>query len=64
MTAAQTKLFSGQASNYLAENISVAYGESLGNMVFSKFSDGDFKTSFEETVRGKEVFLIDRNSVE
>ena len=54
----QTRLFSGQASNYLAEKISVAYGESLGNMVFSKFSDGEFQTSFEESVRGKDVFLI------
>lgn len=52
------KIFSGRASQYLAENISASYGQPLGEVSFSQFSDGEFQPSFEETVRGQDVFII------
>ncbi|MES2628560.1 MAG: ribose-phosphate pyrophosphokinase [Bacteroidota bacterium] len=53
-----TKLFSGSATRYLAEKIADAYGEPLGNATLSKFSDGEFQPSFEESIRGRDIFLI------
>ncbi|MBP6303650.1 MAG: ribose-phosphate pyrophosphokinase-like domain-containing protein, partial [Bacteroidia bacterium] len=38
----QIKLFSGTQSRYLAEKIAEAYGTQLGDLSFSKFSDGEF----------------------
>ena len=52
------KIFSGTASRYLAEQIARAYGAELGNVILTRFSDGEFQTSFEETVRGCDVFVI------
>ena len=43
---------------YLAEKIAASFGQQLGTMLISKFSDGEFQTSFEETVRGCDVFII------
>ncbi len=54
----QVKLFSGTATQDLASNIAGIYGARLGDVKVSKFSDGEFQISFEETVRGAEVFLI------
>ena len=42
----------------LAETIASEYGQSLGKVDVSVFSDGEFSPSFEETVRGQDVFLI------
>ncbi len=53
-----SRIFSGQASRYLAEKIAKAYGKELGNVVLNKFSDGEFQPSFEESIRGTDVFLI------
>ncbi len=53
-----TKLFSGSATRYLAEKIADAYGEPLGNVVTSRFSDGEFQPSYEESIRGRDLFLI------
>ena len=52
------KFFAGSASEELAANIAGSYGKELGKISFSHFSDGEFQPRFEETVRGKEVFLI------
>jgi ribose-phosphate pyrophosphokinase len=54
----QVKFFAGTASRYLAEKIASEYGAELGKVVVSKFSDGEIQPSFEETVRGSDVFLI------
>jgi ribose-phosphate pyrophosphokinase len=56
--SAQVKIFSGTASNYIGEKIAAAYGQPLGKLTVSRFSDGEFQTSLEETVRGSTVFLI------
>jgi ribose-phosphate pyrophosphokinase len=53
-----TKIFSGRATIKLAEQIAKNYGVDLGNIIISEFSDGEFIPSFEETVRGAKVFII------
>ena len=52
------KFFSGRASRDLAKKIVEAYGAELGNETVIEFSDGEFEPSFDETVRGADVFLI------
>jgi ribose-phosphate pyrophosphokinase len=52
------KLFSGTASNYLAEKIADYYGQPLGNLAVHRFSDGEFQPNILESVRGSYVFLI------
>jgi ribose-phosphate pyrophosphokinase len=51
-------LFAVRGSRELAEKISKEYGQELGNVSISEFSDGEFQPSFEETVRGGRVYLI------
>jgi ribose-phosphate pyrophosphokinase len=52
------KIFSGRASKNLAEQIAKKYGISLGDVKVMDFSDGEFQPSFEETVRGQDVFIV------
>ncbi len=54
----QVKIFSGSQSVQLAEKIAVAYGTTLGDSSVQKFSDGEISASFNESVRGCNVFLI------
>ncbi len=56
--SSEIKLFSGTNSNYLAEKIAKSYGKPLGALTISKFSDGEISPSFNESVRGCDVFLI------
>lgn len=51
-------VFSGTNTRYLAEKICASLGCPLGNMVMTKFSDGEFAVSYEESIRGKNVFLV------
>ena len=52
------KIFSGSASNYLAKDIAKYYGKDLGAVTNLKFSDGEMSPSFDESVRGCDVFII------
>ncbi len=52
------KLFACRQSMELAEKIAKAYGEKLGNVKITPFSDGEFQPAFEESVRGRRVFII------
>lgn len=54
----EAKIFACSQSVYLAEQIAEKYGVPLGKVTFSKFSDGEFQPSFEETVRGQDVFIV------
>ena len=56
--SAEVKIFCGEASRELAEKIAESYGTSLGNCKVTTFSDGEFQPSYEETVRGKDVFIV------
>lgn len=51
-------IFSGRATKYLAEKIAESYGIALGNVVVTDFSDGEFQPSFEENIRGRDVFIV------
>lgn len=56
--ASVVNIFSGSASRYLAQKIAEQYGKPLGKEVLAKFSDGEFQPSFEETIRGSDVFIV------
>lgn len=56
--SSQVTIFSGRASQYLGNKIADAYGVKLGEVKTSTFSDGEFQPSFEQTVRGSELFII------
>lgn len=51
-------IFSGRATRYLADKIAEFYGKPLGTCNVTVFSDGEFQPSFEENLRGRDVFLI------
>ncbi|MGV3508641.1 MAG: ribose-phosphate pyrophosphokinase [Sphingobacteriaceae bacterium] len=52
------KLFAGSGTKELADKIAKSYGKDLGDVTLSRFSDGEIQPSFDETVRGCDVFLI------
>ena len=56
--ASKAMIFSGRATKYLAEKIAESYGIALGNVVVTDFSDGEFQPSFEENIRGRDVFIV------
>ena len=51
-------VFSGTASRYLAEKICEELGCKLGNLTVTKFADGEFEVCYEESIRGRDVFLV------
>ena len=51
-------VFSGTNTRYLAEKICQSLGCPLGNLLITKFSDGEFAVSYEESIRGRDVFLV------
>ena len=51
-------VFSGTKSRYLAEKICASLGCPLGQLVITHFADGEFSVSYEESIRGRDVFLV------
>ena len=51
-------VFSGTSTRYLAEKICQSLNCPLGQLVITKFSDGEFSVSYEESVRGRDLFLV------
>ena len=51
-------VFSGTATRYLAEKICTSLKCKLGNLLITKFSDGEFAVSYEQSIRGRHVFLV------
>jgi len=51
-------LFTGRATSYLAKEISEIYEKPLGKSQVLQYADGEFQPSFEENIRGKDVFII------
>ena len=51
-------VFSGTKSKYLAEKICSSLGCPLGKLVITHFADGEFSVSYEESIRGRDVFLV------
>ncbi|MDP4282699.1 MAG: ribose-phosphate pyrophosphokinase [Bacteroidota bacterium] len=54
----KVKIFSGRATQYLAEKIAHSYGTELGKVVVTDFCDGEFQPSFEENIRGNDIFIV------
>ena len=54
----QVKFFAGSNTQNLAAKIAKNFGACLSNSSLVKFSDGEFEPSFDETVRGADVYLI------
>ncbi|KAI9549900.1 putative ribose-phosphate pyrophosphokise-like [Daphnia sinensis] len=54
----EVKIFAGSNSLPLAEKIAKNYGKKLGEVTMSRFSDGEMSPSFDESIRGCTVFLI------
>jgi len=51
-------LFACTQSQALGKEIAKAYGADLGKVIFSRYSDGEFQPSFEESIRGARIFII------
>ena len=54
----EPKIFACTQSQSLGEKIAKAYGAELGKIRFSRYSDGEFQPSFEESIRGARIFII------
>lgn len=54
----EPKIFACTQSQELGEKIARAYGLPMGNIAFSRYSDGEYQPSFEESVRGSRVFIV------
>jgi ribose-phosphate pyrophosphokinase len=52
------KIFSGTGSQYLASKIATKFGEPLGQVNIQRFSDGEIGVEFQESIRGRSVFLV------
>jgi ribose-phosphate pyrophosphokinase len=51
-------VFSGTKSRYLAEKICNSLNCPLGQMNVEHYADGEFSVSYEESIRGRDVFLV------
>ncbi|MBL7472331.1 ribose-phosphate pyrophosphokinase [Robertkochia sediminum] len=54
----EPKIFACTQSQELGHKIAKAFGQELGKVNISRYSDGEFQPSFEESVRGARVFII------
>lgn len=54
----EAKFFACSQSTALGRKIAETYGAPMGNVITSKYSDGEFQPSFEESIRGSRVFII------
>ncbi|MEQ8241146.1 MAG: ribose-phosphate pyrophosphokinase [Cyclobacteriaceae bacterium] len=52
------KIFSGKGSSVLANKIAEQYGQPLGNSTSQKFSDGELSFSYNESIRGNNLFIV------
>ena len=54
----QVKIFAGMATEVLAGKIAASYGQPLGKVERYRFSDGELQASYEESIRGHSVFIV------
>ena len=52
------KIFACTQSKELTKTIANQFGIEVGKVNFSRYSDGEFQPSFEETVRGVRIFIV------
>lgn len=58
----EIKLFAGNSNRPLAEKIAKKLGTELGNIEVCTFSDGEISVHLSETVRGRDLFIIQSTS--
>lgn len=51
-------IFAGRATENLAHRVADIYGIPLGNSTVFQYADGEFQPSYEDTIRGGTVFII------
>ena len=54
----KAKIFNCTNSIELAQKVCNSFGTDLGNITISRYSDGEFQPSYEETIRGTRIFII------
>ncbi|WP_297599005.1 ribose-phosphate diphosphokinase [uncultured Cetobacterium sp.] len=62
MERPEVKIFAGTSNLELAKKISEKYGTSLGDVEIVRFKDGEVYVCIDETVRGRDVFVIQSTS--
>ncbi len=58
MSKKLVSIFAGRATHYLAKKIAENFGNKLGKSLVTEFSDGEFQPSYEENIRGRDVFIV------
>lgn len=58
MRESSLKVFTGNANPTLAKSVAEELGMPLGNILVSRFSDGEVRIQIHENVRGADVFII------
>lgn len=58
----EIKLFAGNSNRPLAESIAKKLGTELGDVEVCTFSDGEISVHLSETVRGRDLFIIQSTS--
>lgn len=61
-SGSEIKLFAGNSNKKLAQDIARELGVELGDCVVTKFSDGEISVNINESVRGKDVYIIQSTS--
>lgn len=56
--ASQFKVFAGSQGEAIAQRICDHLGVKLGHVTVAHFSDGEFAASFDDSVRGQSVYLV------
>ncbi len=51
-------LFSGSSNPALAARIAHSFGQDLGQLTLKRFADGELYCRYEESIRGRDVFII------
>ena len=58
MSGELVSIFAGRATKELGTKIAEAYGIELGKSSVVVFSDGEFQPSFDESIRGRHVYIV------
>lgn len=62
MSLSNLKIFAGNSTKELAQEVSTLLGEPLGQSKVNSFADGETQVEIKESVRGKHVFIIQSTS--
>ena len=54
----EIKIFSGNANPQLAHDAAQILGLPLGEMIITRFSDGELRCAINESIRGADVFIV------